>query len=63
MSIKERRLRRDVAKKQEYHKKFGARIKKGDRETPSYAEWTKAGATKRAYMQAGLSRKKLRRMK
>jgi len=63
MSIKERRLRRDISKKQEYQKKFGGRIKKGDRDTPTYAQWATASGTKRAYMQAGLSRKKLRRMK
>ena len=63
MSIKERRLRRDISKKQDYNKKFGARIKRGDRETPSYAEWTKASPMKRVWMQAGQTRKKLRRMK
>ncbi len=63
MSIKERRLRRDISKKQEYHKKFGGRIARGDRDAPTYAEWTKASGTKKAFMQAGLGRKKLRRMK
>ena len=63
MSIKERRLKRSDAKKQEYNKLFGRRIAKGDRNTPSYAEWTKAGGTKRAWMQAGQSRAKWKRSK
>lgn len=63
MSIKERRLKRSISKKQEYQKKFGARIKRGDRNTPSYAEWLKASGTKKAFMIAGQSRAKLRRMK
>ena len=58
MSIKERRLRRDISKKQEYQKKFGARIAKGDRDTPSYAEWTTAGMVRKASMEAGMDRKK-----
>ncbi len=63
MSIKERKLRRDISKKQEYQKNFGARIAKGDRNTPTYAEWTKASPTKKTWMKAGQSRAKLRRMK
>ena len=63
MPTKTRKLKRDIKKKEEYQKKFGARIAKGDRNTPSYAEWSTASGTKKAYMQAGLSRKKLRRMK
>lgn len=63
MSIKERKLRRSISKKQEYNKLFGGRIKRGDRNTPSYAEWTKAGGTKRAWMQAGQSRAKWSRSK
>ena len=63
MSIKERRLKRSTAKKQEYDKLFGKRIAKGDSNTPSYAEWAKAGGMKRAWMQAGQSRAKWKRSK
>ena len=55
---KEKKLRRDITKKQEYQKKFGARIKKGDRDTPSYAEWSKADLVRRAKMRAGMLRRK-----
>ena len=63
MSIKERRLKRSNTKKQAYDKLFGGRIKRGDRETPSYAEWTKASSTKKAWMQAGQTRAKWSRSK
>lgn len=60
---KEKKLRRSISKKQEYNKLFGGRIAKGDRETPSYAEWLKASATKKAWMKAGQSRAKWSRSK
>ena len=63
MSIAERKLKRSISKKQEYAKLFGGRIKKGDRETPSYAEWIKASPTKKAWMQAGQNRSKWSRSK
>lgn len=60
---KEKKLRRDISKKQEYQKKFGPRITRGDKSTPTYAQWAKAGATERGLMAAGVGAKKLRRMK
>ena len=55
---KEKKLRRDVAKKEEYNKKFGARIKAGDRNTPSLYEYSTAGTVRKAQQEAGMLRRK-----
>jgi len=44
--------------KMEYLKKFKGRIAKRDRNTPTLAEYDKADATTRAFMEAGQARKK-----
>ena len=36
-----RQLRRSTAKKQRYLKLFGARIKRGDKSVPTFAQWSK----------------------
>jgi len=55
---KEKKLREDVKSKKNYQTKFLSRIKKRDRNTPSYAEWTTAGTVRKASMEAGMDRKK-----
>ena len=60
---KEKKLRRSIAKKQDYQKKFGARIARGDKSTPTYYQWSKASGTEKGLMAAGVGQKKLRRLK
>ena len=60
---KESRLRRATTKKQEYLKQYKSRIARGDKTTPTYAQWATASKTEKGLMAAGVGRKKLRRMK
>jgi len=60
---KDTKLRRSTAKKQEYLDANEARIKRGDRNTPTYAQWAGASGTERGLMQAGITRKKVASLK
>jgi len=53
-SRKTKKLRRKVKKRQEYLKTFESRINKGDRTTPSYAQWSKASSYEKGQMAAGV---------
>ena len=60
---KEKKLRRATSKKQDYLKQYKSRIARGDKTTPSYAQWASASKTEKGLMAAGVGKKKLRRMK
>ena len=60
---KDKKLRRSIAKKKDYLKANEHHIAKGDRNTPTYAQWTSASKTEKGLMKAGVSQKKLRRMR
>lgn len=58
-----KKLKRDVKKKQAYLKTYEPRIAKGDRSTPTYAQWLKASSTERGLMKAGVGQRRLKRLK
>lgn len=60
---KTKKLKRATSKKQRYLKTYESRIAKGDRSTPTYAQWAGAGETERGLMKAGVGQKGLRRLK
>ena len=60
---KTKKLKRATAKKQTYLKTYEARIKRGDRNTPTYAQWLTASPTERGMMQAGVGQAKIKRLK
>ena len=53
-----KKLRRSTAKKQQYLKTYEPRIKRGDKNTPTYAQWAGASETTRGLMRAGITTKK-----
>ena len=63
MSIKSRRLKRSTAKKKEYLKTYEARINRGSRNAPTYAQWESATATERGLMAGGMSQKDIKKLK
>ncbi len=60
---KDKKLRRSVTKKKDYLKTYAPRIAKGDKNTPTYAQWASASKTEKGLMVAGVGQKKLRRMR
>ncbi len=60
---KDKKLRRSTAKKKDYLKANKSRIDRGDKNTPTYAQWVSASDAEKGLMKAGVSRKRLRRMK
>lgn len=53
-----RKLKRATSKKQQYLKTYESRIARGDKSTPTYAQWAVAGGTERGLMKAGIDWKK-----
>lgn len=60
---KDKKLRRATAKKQQYLKTYEPRIARGDKNTPTYAQWAGASETERGLMKAGVGQRQLRRLK
>ncbi len=60
---KDKKLRRSTAKKKAYLKANEHRITRGDKNTPTYAQWSSASKTEKGLMVAGVGQKKLRRMR
>ncbi|KKM77592.1 hypothetical protein LCGC14_1368510 [marine sediment metagenome] len=60
---KDKKLRRSTAKKKDYLKANEHRIARGDKNTPTYAQWASASKTERGLMKAGVGQKRLRRMR
>ena len=60
---KDKKLRRSITKKKAYLKANEHRIARGDKNTPTYAQWTSASKTERGLMKAGVGQKRLRRMR
>lgn len=60
---KDKKLRRATAKKREYLKANKHRIERGDRGTPTMAQWESSSATEKGLMASGLSHKKVSSLK
>lgn len=60
---KDKKLRRATAKKKEYLKANESRIKRGDRGTPTMAQWEASSTTEKGLMASGISHKKVSRLK
>lgn len=60
---KDKNLRRETAKKKDYLKANKSKIARGDKNTPTYAQWVSASETDKGLMRVGVGSKRLRRMK
>ena len=57
---KEKKLIKDATKKKKYLKTYKSRINRGDKSTPTYAQWASATTTEKGLMAAGINPKKFK---